>query len=210
MNGNTTYTIAVLGLGNVGLALAIGWQKAGHTILPVARNADSGKTQTALAALGLDRTYTLSEAKEKADVILIAIPADAMTSVAEELAGYTGIVIDATNSVKPRADGFPTAWHYLDATLHLPKLIKCFNSTGAENMANPVYHGSGTTMLLAGHNDEAKLVVQSLALDLGFGECLDLGGADQVVLLEAFAKVWINLAIMKGQGRNIGWQLQRR
>jgi predicted dinucleotide-binding enzyme len=65
-------------------------------------------------------------------------------------------------------------------------------------------------MLLAGHDNEAKQVVQSLALDLGFGECLDLGGADQVILLEAFAKVWINLAIMKGQGRNIAWQLLRR
>ncbi len=176
---STPQKIAIVGAGNVGQALSKGWQKAGHQLALVARDAQSPKTQTALALLGDVPVLTLSEATQWANIILISVPADAVNMLADDLKGYEGIVIDATNSIRPRTDGYETAWHYLDATLALSKLIKCFNTTGAENMANPVYHGTGTTMLLAGHDEEAKAVVTQLALDLGFGECLDLGGVVQ-------------------------------
>jgi hypothetical protein len=51
---------------------------------------------------------------------------------------------------------------------------------------------------------------RQLALDSGFAECYDVGGNDQIALMEQFAFFWINLAMMQGQGRKIGFKLLRR
>lgn len=51
---------------------------------------------------------------------------------------------------------------------------------------------------------------RQLALDAGFGECYDVGGNDKFPLMEQFAFFWINLAMMQGQGRKIGFKLLRR
>lgn len=77
-------------------------------------------------------------------------------------------------------------------------------------MLNPVYDGAGIDMFMAGDSDQAKRVASTLALNAGFGSCVDFGKADKVELLEKFALSWINLAIMQGQGRNIAFKLLRR
>ena len=89
-------------------------------------------------------------------------------------------------------------------------VVKCFNSTGFENILNPTYQGKGIDMFMAGESDLAKKVVSQLASDAGFGSCMDFGKSDKVELLEKFALCWINLAIMQGQGRNIAFNLVRR
>ena len=55
-----------------------------------------------------------------------------------------------------------------------------------------------------------KELVKRLALDLGFEHCYDFGGDDKFKLIEDFAKAWINLAIMQGEGRNIAFKVLRR
>jgi hypothetical protein len=90
------------------------------------------------------------------------------------------------------------------------KVVKCFNSTGFENMQNPVYQGEKLDMFMAGDNEAAKQVAQQLALDAGFGTCWDFGKGDKVSLLEQFALSWINLAIMQGHGRDIAFRVVRR
>jgi hypothetical protein len=52
--------------------------------------------------------------------------------------------------------------------------------------------------------------VRTLALDAGFAECYDVGGADKVSLLESFALLWITLAMQQGYGREIAFKLMRR
>ncbi len=88
--------------------------------------------------------------------------------------------------------------------------VKCFNSTGFENMLNPVYHGEKIDMFMAGDHEAAKQTAQQLALDAGFGACWDFGKGDKVALLEQFALSWINLAIMQGHGRDLAFRLVRR
>lgn len=89
--------------------------------------------------------------------------------------------------------------------------MKCFNSTGFENMTNPIYlNFGGIDMFCAGNDKESKAIVQKLARDIGFGECWDFGGDDKVELLEKFALSWINLAIMQGHGREIAFKVIKR
>jgi hypothetical protein len=88
--------------------------------------------------------------------------------------------------------------------------VKCFNSTGFENMENPNYGGIAIDMFAAGSSPKAKEIAKKLALDAGFAECYDFGSDDKVELLEQFAFSWINLAILQKQGRDIALKVLKR
>jgi hypothetical protein len=55
----------------------------------------------------------------------------------------------------------------------------------------------------------AKKTVAALIAELGF-EAVDAGPLQQSRLLEPFALLWIKLALQRGQGREISFQLMRR
>lgn len=205
------YRIAIIGLGNVGAALARNWRKAGHNVVFGAQFPLSEKSRRLLEEFGEDRFLTVPEAIAQSQVILLATPAAAVMELADELKvdlSHT-VIIDATNAIMPLPDGYPTAFHFLAERTNA-RLVKCFNSTGFENMADPVYGGQSIDMFMAGDNPEAKQVARQLALDCGFGDCIDFGKTDKVELLEKFALTWINLAIMQGIRRQIAFKLVRR
>jgi hypothetical protein len=87
--------------------------------------------------------------------------------------------------------------------------VKAFNTTGAENMLDPLYAGDAITMFICGDDPDAKATVTKLAEALGF-EVADVGGLETARLIEPLALVWINLAIKQGLGRNIAFKLVRR
>ena len=130
--------------------------------------------------------------------------------IIEKMGDVTGkIIIDATNSVRQAPEPYKTAYHCLVDKTNA-EVVKCFNSTGFENMLNPVYNGEGIDMFMAGDSATAKEVAHKLALDAGFATCYDFGKSDKVELLEKFALLWINLAIMQGHGRNLAFKLLKR
>ncbi|MBL7727549.1 MAG: hypothetical protein JNM68_07690, partial [Dinghuibacter sp.] len=137
-------------------------------------------------------------------------PPTAVAAITEQLGDVSGkVIVDATNSIAVRPDPYRTVYDYL--AHHTPAhLVKCFNSTGFENMLQPVYHGEGIDMFMAGSSDIAKDIAVQLALDCGFENCYDFGGADKVGLLEQFAMAWINLAIVQQQGRNMAFRVVKR
>ncbi len=119
------------------------------------------------------------------------------------------VVIDATNAIGKRPDPYPTSFHALvDRTA--AKVVKAFNSTGYEIMANPDFRGAAADMFVAGDDTEAKAIATQLAQDAGFDEVFDFGGNEQVVLLEQLALSWINLAIRQGYGRGIAFKILKR
>jgi 8-hydroxy-5-deazaflavin:NADPH oxidoreductase len=202
--------IAIIGSGNVGGALAQQWVKAGHTVLVGAKFPLSDKNIQLAKAIGEDRFTSISSAVQQSDAVLIATPPTAIFEVIEQMGDVTGkTLIDATNAVRQKPDPYDTVYHALGA-LTKGNPVKCFNSTGFENMLNPVYHGEKIDMFMAGDHENAKQTAQQLALDAGFGACWDFGKGDKVVLLEQFALSWINLAIMQGHGRDLAFRLVRR
>lgn len=205
-------TIAIIGSGNVGSALGAGLQKAGHSIVFGVRNPISAKSEKASAALRDANFATIPQACTGANVIIITTPPEAVLQFIPELGDVQNkTLIDTTNSVRTRPDPYPTAYHALKALTGSEKLVKCFNTTGFENMLNPVYPGyGGIDMFCAGNNPESKAIARKLAKDIGFNECWDFGGDDKVELLEKFALCWINLAIMQGHGRNIAVKIVKR
>jgi hypothetical protein len=202
--------IAIIGSGNVGGALAQQWIKAGHTVLIGAKFPLSEKNLKLATQIGEDRFATIENAVKQCEVILLATPPTAIFEVIEQMGDVSNkIIIDATNSVMKSPEPYKTVYHCL-ADKTNAEVVKCFNSTGFENMLNPVYNGQGIDMFMAGDSEKAKSVAKQLALDCGFGSCIDFGKSDKVELLEKFALSWINLAIMQGHGRNMAFKVVRR
>lgn len=64
--------------------------------------------------------------------------------------------------------------------------------------------------IVAGDSAKGKEIACKLVFDPGFAECYDVRGNDKFELMEQFAFFWINLAIMQGFGRDIGFKLLQR
>ncbi|MEM6725876.1 MAG: NAD(P)-binding domain-containing protein [Bacteroidota bacterium] len=201
--------IAIIGTGNVGGALATQWSKAGHTIWLGTRDPNNFKGRHLLENAQTQAT-TISEAIQKAEVLLVATPPHIAVEQAEQFGDLSGkVLIDATNAIRQGPDPYPTAFHAF-SDLTQAELVKCFNTTGFENMQNPDYGSHRLDMFMAGDSASAKQVAKQLSSDAGFESCIDFGGADKVELLEQFALAWINLAIFQGTGRGIGFKLLKR
>jgi len=203
--------IAIIGTGNVGGALAQQIIKAGHTVLMGAKFPFSEKSIRLAVIIGEDRFAAIENAVKQSEVIIITTPPDAVLQIIPQLGNIEGkTIIDATNSIRVKPDNYPTAFHAIKAITKSDAVVKCFNSTGFENMLNPIYNGEGIDMFCAGNDKHAKQIAERLAKDIGFATCYDFGGDDKVELLEKFAFSWINLAIMQGHGRDIAFRIVRR
>jgi predicted dinucleotide-binding enzyme len=201
--------IAIIGTGNVGGALATSWAKAGHTIFLGVQNTEQFKGMDLLHNPNT-KAVSVTEAIAQAETILIATPPTAIFDIIEQSGNLSGkYCIDATNAVRQKPEPYSTVYHCLVAKTEAA-IVKCFNSTGFENMSNPRYDTVTLDMFMAGDSDAAKAVATQLAKDAGFEQCYDFGKGDKVELLECFALSWINLAIMQGYGRSIGFKVVKR
>jgi predicted dinucleotide-binding enzyme len=203
--------IAVIGSGNVGSALGKGWLSTGHHVVFGVRDPDSPKAKKALELIPDAEIKSIEDAARNADVIVITTPPEAVLQLIPQLGNVSEkVIIDTTNAIRVRPEPYPTAYHAIKELAKAEHIVKCFNSTGFENMLNPVYNGVGIDMFSAGNSTKAKKVAEQLAKDIGFATCYDFGGDDKVELLEKFAFSWINLASMQGHGRNLAFKLIRR
>ena len=89
------------------------------------------------------------------------------------------------------------------------RVVKAFNTTGANNMADGRYSDGKLMMPVAGDDADAKRTVLSLAADLGF-EGVDVGPLAISRYLEPMAMVWIKLALTQKMGRDFGFARRRR
>lgn len=203
--------IAIIGTGNIGTALGTSWAKAGHNINLGVRDPENFKGKEMLK-LGNVKAMPIADAVKASDVILIAAVPQATADIVKSMGDVTGkVIIDAMNSVRVKPEGYNNTFEALTDLAKGAEIVKCFNSTGFENMADPVYPGAvHIDMYAAGDSVKAKDAAVKLAKDAGFAECYNFGGNDKVALLESFALAWINLAIMQGQGRGIAFKIIKR
>lgn len=203
--------IAIIGTGNVGGALATHWANKGHTIFLGVRDSQNFKGANLLQNPHTT-VHSIPEAVKQAEVVLLSTPAMKAVEVAQSLGDTTGkIVIDAMNIVMGRGPaGFTNTADAILAHTQTRDVVKCFNTTGYNNMRNPVYGDNAIDAFVAGDSAKGKAIATELALDAGFAACYDVGGNDKFQLMEQFAWFWINLAMFQGQGREIGFKLLKR
>lgn len=208
--------IAIIGIGNVGLALGGALAAAGHSITFGVRDPSSEDVRRA-ADLG-GAAHTVADAAAQAQVVLLAVPWAAMESAVAACGDLDGkILIDATNPLAWSADtglrlalGFDTSGAERVAALAPgAKVFKAFNQTGAENMAAATNFPVPPVMFVAGDDAQAKLIVLKIVADAGF-EAIDGGPLAAARLLEPLAMLWIQLALARGLGRSFALALTHR
>ncbi|MBL7894852.1 MAG: NAD(P)-binding domain-containing protein [Bacteroidia bacterium] len=203
--------IAIIGSGNVGGALATKWAKCGHEITLGVRDTTNFKGKELLNNPNTT-VDTITQAVKKSEVILIATPAITAIDVAQSLGNTEGkVIIDTMNIVMGKGpSGFSNTTDAILANTQTKDVVKCFNTTGFNNMVNPVYNNTAIDVFVAGDSLKGKDIAKQLAKDAGFGECYSVGGNDRFELMEKFAFFWINLAMFQGQGRDIAFKLLKR
>jgi predicted dinucleotide-binding enzyme len=186
--------IGVVGTGSVGSTLGRRWAEAGHAVRFGTRDPDRSDVRDLLAGIDGDVEAVDVGTAADADVLVLAVPANAVEPTLSGL-DFSGALVDPTNSYPepgPESGAERAARLAPDA-----RVVKAFNTVGAEVMADPDLGGVAATMPLAGDDDGAKALVADLARELGF-DPLDVGDRSAAVHLENLARLWIHLAVSTG------------
>jgi predicted dinucleotide-binding enzyme len=208
--------IGIIGAGNVGGALGAGWAKAGHQIKYGVRDTAKPEVVALLKSIGARASAaSVADAAAFGEVVVFTTPWPATQQAIASAGNLAGkVLVDCTNPLKPDLSGL-TIGHETSAAEQVAqwakgaRVVKCFNTTGADNMAYPKYGNDSLVMFLAGNDASAKAAVGQLGKELGF-EMIDAGKLEAARLLEPVAMLWIHLAYQGGFGRNFGFKLVRR
>ena len=196
--------IAILGSGNVGTALGDGWSAAGHDVVYGSRSPEKED--------GEKRKFdTVRDAIRASEVVVLAVPWDAVGEVLNNNDVSGKVLVDCTNPIGPGfelAVGCTTSGGEEVAKLAKgARMVKAFNTTGFGNMREPRYGKMRLTMFYAGDDDSAKETVRQLIGDIGF-DPVDAGSLKMARYFEPMAMLWINLSMK--MGRDIAFQLIQR
>ena len=201
--------ITVLGAGMVGGNLARRLDGLGHHITLGARDPNSDKIQATLAAVPTATVARLGDSTADANVVILAVPFPAAVETLAAVGPLDGkILIDATNAVGVQLPpGHNMAVSVVAAADPTARVVKAFNTIGAEHFLDHPIGNASIVLPIAGE-DSARHVVAALATDMGF-DVIETGDLDTAHHVEAFAAMWIHLALRRGYGRGIAFQLLR-
>jgi 8-hydroxy-5-deazaflavin:NADPH oxidoreductase len=199
--------IALLGTGQVAIALAKGAAARGHQVVFGTRDINSETAQQALAAVPTAKLLNYDAAAKFADIAFLATSWSG-TENALKLAGADNLsgklLIDVTNPLdfstgKPRlALGFPSsAGEQIQQWLPKTQVVKAFNIISSTRMVDPVFADGAADMFMAGNDVDAKLKVSELIKSFGWRSAIDMGDIGNSYLLEALAMTWIEYGVTR-------------
>jgi predicted dinucleotide-binding enzyme len=208
--------IGILGAGNVGGTLGRAWVRNGHDVVFGVRNPTAPRVQAVPQATGgKARVGGVAEAAAHGEVVVLATPWGATQDAVRQAGDLGGkVILDCTNPLQEDLSGLAVG-HTTSGAEQVAgwassrRVVKVFNTTGFENMAQPSYGGTPLTMFFAGDDSEAKRVAAQLAQEIGF-DPVDAGPLANARLLEPLALLWIHLALQQGHGSGIAFKLLRR
>ncbi len=178
-------SIAILGSGRVGKALATALASAGHDVVVGSRTPEA----VAAAWDGTPpRVAEIADAIAGADIVINATPGETslerLGALRSELSGK--VLVDVTNAVQRGEGNAPGALVYPNSSLgeHLQqalpdtRVVKTLNTMLFMVMTGPSALSGTATAFLSGDDEGAKGQVRDLLGDLGWTEAqlIDLGG----------------------------------
>lgn len=187
-------SIVIVGRGRVGAALGTNLARLGHRVRHASRDPRR------------DDEVGLDGAGEGADLVMLAVPFDAVESVVPRLGFGPGtVLVDATNPFgRPVPEGMRSGAEVV-ARVAGPgvRVVKAFNVVGSEHMTSPpLPDGHRPLLPVAADDDAARRLVVDLATQMGF-DAVAVGGIDRAALLEEAARYWVLLASDGGRGRGV-------
>ncbi len=189
-------TVAIIGLGNIGKAIATNLVTGKHPVLIASR--DREKTNVLAGQLGnLATAKDITAAIAEADVIIPAIYFNALPgflqTYSNELAGK--IIVDVSNPIAPDGKGGfkkiiganESAGKILSALIpESAKLIKAFGTLGADSLKNSAFAEPERKVLFyAADCINNNKQIETLITSSGFVP-FHVGGLDQSIQIEVF------------------------
>lgn len=194
--------IGILGTGDVGQALGIGFANLGHEVKMGSRDPNQEKVKAWVNKAGSKASAgTFAEAAAYGELaVLCTIWTGAENAIRlagpDHLAGK--VVIDTTNPLDFSA-GIPpklsvghtdSAGERVQRWLPNSRVVKAFNIVGSAHMFKPEFPGGPPDMFICGDDDQAKVTVTDLLQAFGWS-VIDIGGIECARYLEPLAMVWI-------------------
>jgi len=207
--------VAIVGTGSVGAALAR--NLISHGISVQLASTDLEKTRELASALGDRARAVTTSSIGDVDAVFLAVPANAAPAVLEAATGLPAgtIIVDCTNPITwnegpvhaPPPEGSTTA--QLAARFPHLRVLKAFNTFGAEFHERPALGTASANLYVAGDDADCKRALGDLARKLGF-DPVDVGPLRNARHLESLAILWIHLATVGGRGREFVFELCER
>ena len=193
--------VAILGSGDVGKTLALGFVKHGHSVAMGTK--EPAKVGEWAAQNRAVRVGGFADAAKFGDVAVLVVKGTATTDAlraagAANLAGK--VVIDVTNPIAdaPPVNGVVKFFTNLDESLmersqrEFPeaRFVKAFSSVGKDFMINPNFKAGKPTMFICGNDEAAKQTVRGVLDQFGW-ETADMGMAEAARAIEPLCMLWL-------------------
>ncbi len=205
--------ISIIGAGRVGSALAAAITKQDIPVTFGIRDTKKVRQQTGVLQ-DLINITSQNDAIALGDIIILAIPYDAALELATAVSDWDHkILVDATNRVgtsaaRVTAANQRSAAEDIASRAQHARVVKAFNSVGAEILADPCQFSNPPFMPVCGDDEDARQTVLQLARGIGF-DAQDLGDLGNAHHCESLARLWMHLALKQRMGRNIAFSLLR-
>lgn len=170
---------AILGAGAIGTALARRFV-ASEIAVSIASTKDPASLSAQMESLGSLVTPVTSTQALLADVVILAIPFDAVSDAVKGVTWGDRIVVDATNAIDmpgftPRNLDGRLSSHVVAEAVPGARVVKAFNTLLAVLLgAEPKTLGGRRVLFVSGDEARARATVSELVDSLGFA-AVDLG-----------------------------------
>ena len=208
----TIRRITIAGAGNVGSALARNLVRHGIDVQLAASQLASAR-EAAKAIGDPVRAVDLATLRDGVDALFLAVPADAAPAVLDTARGLPAgtIVVDCSNPLRwdngpvhtPPPEGSMAA--HLAKRFPALRVVKAFNTFGAEFHEQPALGGAAADLYFAGDDADARRDIAELARTLGYAP-VDVGPLRNAAHLESLAILWIHLATVGKRGREFAFR----
>jgi predicted dinucleotide-binding enzyme len=201
--------IGILGTGDVGGALGVGFASLGHEVKIGSREPASDKVKALLGKIGHGSTAgSFAEAATFGEVVVLATLWSG-TESAITLAGPQNlkgkVVIDVTNPLvfTPNAPPALVLGHtnsggeQVQRWLRGARVVKAFNSVGYAHMFKPSFPGGPPDMFICGNDADAKKLVTEILTGFGWLS-IDIGGIEGARVLEPLCILWVGYGLRTG------------
>jgi len=192
----TTSKVAVIGLGNIGQAVAANLSKSNRFFIAADRSVEKAKNLSANWGISVQPS-DIPSAVKNADIVILAIPFEAIAGFMKEYASDLEgkIIVDPSNPIAPdekggfkKVIGEKESAGEINATA-LPKdakLAKALGTLGAATLSGSAYQAPDKAVLFYATDDnEINETIEQLITDNGFN-AVHVGGLNQSLRIEVF------------------------
>jgi predicted dinucleotide-binding enzyme len=195
--------VGILGTGEVGHALGTGFVANGHDVLMGSRKAGNEKALAFVKQAGPKASAgTFADAVKFGDAIVLATKWTG-TKDAIDLAGgakaFAGrVVLDVTNPLDFSTGVYRLALvnddsggEQVQRWLPGAKVVKVFNTVGADLMVNPRFPEGLPDMFICGNDEGAKRTTGEICRQFGWPPVIDIGGIEGARAIEPLCILWV-------------------